>query len=301
MKVKAILRNLSILLIVVLIVQFAVFFVSPKQAFASPGKFKVSEHGSGETTGGFTWRGYAFTVSTEITVTALIGGGTEGTFTVGLYEAVSGGSMPTSLLASFAFTNNEREQVGNLSSNVTLSPGNTYVLAQGAAEDLTNNKHYLVSSLNASDLVNESPIINSWRPDDNMSLYWPEYGSANTIVNMAPEDFSSYKPAIGFQYLTESSTSSSEAEPAPWVRNVQMTCYQVWINEDNEFEFVFWWEYKNNNWVKIYDMAGIEVFSIDMKYGNAKFTADLPDGMYTVKTFHTDLETPIQEFVIGKP
>ena len=77
------------------------------------------------------------------------------------------------------------------------------------------------------------------------------------------------------------------AESPVWVRNVQMTCYQVWINEDN-------------NWVKIYDMEGTEVFSIDMKYGNARFEAELPDGMYTVKTFHSS-ETPIQEFIIGKP
>jgi len=87
----------------------------------------------------------------------------------------------------------------------------------------------------------------------------------------------------------------------PWVRDVEMTCHQVWINEDNNFEFVFWWEYANNNWVKIYDMAGNEVFSIDMKKGNARFEADLPDGMYTVKTFHNEFGTPIQEFLIGKP
>ena len=87
----------------------------------------------------------------------------------------------------------------------------------------------------------------------------------------------------------------------PWVRDVDMTCYQVWVNEDNNFEFVFWWEYANNNWVKIYDMAGNEVFSIDMQKGDAQFEADLPDGMYTVKTFHDDIATPLQEFVIGKP
>jgi len=91
------------------------------------------------------------------------------------------------------------------------------------------------------------------------------------------------------------------SEPQPWVRDVEMTCYQVWINEDNNFEFVFFWEYANNNWVKIYDMAGNEVFSIDMEKGNARFEADLPDGMYTVKTFHDGFETPIQEFLIGKP
>ena len=87
----------------------------------------------------------------------------------------------------------------------------------------------------------------------------------------------------------------------PWVRNVDMTCYQVLVNDDNDFEFVFWWEYADNNWVKIYDMAGNEVFSTDMPYGDAHFNADLPDGMYTVKTFHNDMSTPLQEFVIGKP
>jgi len=98
----------------------------------------------------------------------------------------------------------------------------------------------------------------------------------------------------------EPDTSATEALEL-WVRDAEMTCYQVWINEDNNFEFVFWWEYKNNNWVKIYDMAGNEVFSIDMEKGKARFEADLPDGFYTVKTFHDGFETPIQEFIIGKP
>ena len=102
--------------------------------------------------------------------------------------------------------------------------------------------------------------------------------------------------------LASSGGSSEEQVEVPvWIRNVDMTCYQVWINTDNAFEFVFWWEYANNNWVKIYDMSGNEVFSIDMPYGDAHFTADLPDGMYTVKTFHNDMATPLQEFVIGKP
>ncbi|MCJ7473030.1 MAG: T9SS type A sorting domain-containing protein [Actinobacteria bacterium] len=96
------------------------------------------------------------------------------------------------------------------------------------------------------------------------------------------------------------SDSKAEPEPEPWVRDQEMTCYQVWINEDHKFEFVFWWEYANNNWVKIYDMDGVEVFSIDMPYGAANFEADLPDGMYTVKTFH-EYGHVLQEFMIGKP
>ena len=89
------------------------------------------------------------------------------------------------------------------------------------------------------------------------------------------------------------------AEPV-WVRTQEMTCKQVWINEDNKFQFSFIYPYADNNWVKIYDMSGKEVFSIDMPYDNPNIIVDLPDGMYTVKTFH-DQPEPIQTFVIGKP
>jgi hypothetical protein len=94
--------------------------------------------------------------------------------------------------------------------------------------------------------------------------------------------------------------SGTALEEEIWVRDVDMTCYQVWINEDNNFEFVFWWEYESNNWVQIFDMAGNLVFEIDMEKGNAHFEAELPDGMYTVKTFH-EAGHILQEFMIGKP
>ena len=98
----------------------------------------------------------------------------------------------------------------------------------------------------------------------------------------------------------EKPAPAKEEAPVVWVRDHPMTCYQVWVNKDNNFEFVFWWEYKSSNWVKIYDMNGNEVFSIDMPYGDAHFVANLPDGMYTVKTFN-DQPEPIQTFIIGKP
>jgi hypothetical protein len=85
-----------------------------------------------------------------------------------------------------------------------------------------------------------------------------------------------------------------------WVRTQEMTCKQVWINEDNKFQFSFIYPYRDNNWVKIYDMGGKEVFSIDMPYDNPNIIVDLPDGMYTVKTFN-DQPEPIQTFIIGKP
>ena len=120
---------------------------------------------------------------------------------------------------------------------------------------------------------------------------------AGLYVAYTETDITSY---YDYELFNVSGCGGIKVEPI-WIRNVDMTCYQVWINDDNAFEFVFWWEYANNNWVKIYNMAETEVFSIDMPYGDAHFVTDLPDGMYTVKTFNVDSTTPIQTFVIGKP
>ena len=90
----------------------------------------------------------------------------------------------------------------------------------------------------------------------------------------------------------------TEIEPV-WVRTMPMTCYRVWINGDNKFQLSFIYPYRDNNWVKIYDMSGKEVFSIDMPYDNPNIIVDLPNGMYTVKTFN-DQPEPIQTFIIGK-
>lgn len=60
----------------------------------------------------------------------------------------------------------------------------------------------------------------------------------------------------------------------------EMTCGEVFVNMDGNFEFVFWYTYADNNWVKIYDMAGKEVFKIDMPYDNPHFVASVPNGMY---------------------
>ena len=133
---------------------------------------------------------------------------------------------------------------------------------------------------------------------DNISSgTWYKNESGNRAA--AIRAFSAVQPSPVIQ--PSQTISKAEEQEEVWIRNHEMTCFQVWINEDNNFEFVFWWEYANNNWVKIYDIEGNEVFSTDMPYGNARFIADLPDGFYTVKTFHDGFETPIQEFLIGKP
>jgi hypothetical protein len=100
--------------------------------------------------------------------------------------------------------------------------------------------------------------------------------------------------------IGETKTPEPEPEPEPLVRDDEMVCYQVWVNDDSCFEFVFWYEYKDNNHVKIYDMEGNLVYETDMEYGNARIEVCLPDGLYKVMTYH-DQPEPLQEFYIGKP
>ena len=84
------------------------------------------------------------------------------------------------------------------------------------------------------------------------------------------------------------------------IRTREMTCFLAEITEDNMFRLVFIYPYRDNNWVRIYDMSGNMVYEIDMPYDNPIIIVDLPDGMYTVMTFH-DQPEPLQTFVIGKP
>ena len=134
-----------------------------------------------------------------------------------------------------------------------------------------------------------------------------DYPTGTYIVygNIWDSDLNCYAEVEYKLIISRCLPSSKAAQPEPepmWVRGDRdMVCYKIEVNDNGCFEFVFWWEYKDNNWVKIYDKDGNEVFSIDIPYGKAHFEACLSDGTYTVKTFHNDMENPIQEFTIGKP
>ena len=117
------------------------------------------------------------------------------------------------------------------------------------------------------------------------SEYWNDIFGGNILFDVAEKEFT-----VG---------PCQSAVPV-WVRTLPMTCYRVWINEDGNFQFIFWYPYADNNWVRIYDMDGNMVYEADMPYDNPNLIVDLPDGMYTVKTF-SDQPEPLQEFVIGKP
>lgn len=290
------LKSLITILVITLIIQGSLFLISPQSIFANPDEFKVSDYGSVEDSNGYSYRGYSFTVSTKVIVTSLIGGG-EGpivNFIVGLYEDTDGNYAPDNLLASTNITSAGRNQIGNIAAPVVLSPGKNYILAEGLLSEPAAY-YYVLNSLNATAVVNGSPIIETWFPD-NYSLNFGIYGSPSVILGITPSTGNHHKPEIGFQYTL---TSSSIIEPV-WVRDTQMKCKAVWVNENGNFKFSFIYPYATNNWVKIYDASGKEVYIIDMSYDNTNIVVDLPDGQYTVKTFH-DQPEPIQTFVIGKP
>ena len=100
-------------------------------------------------------------------------------------------------------------------------------------------------------------------------------------------------------YYTGDPNADCPPEEEVWVRTMPMTCWQVWINEDNDFQFIFWYPYKDNNWVKIYDMEDNMVYEVDLPVNDPNLIVDLPDGMYMVRTYHG--EVMLQEFLIGKP
>jgi hypothetical protein len=127
-----------------------------------------------------------------------------------------------------------------------------------------------------------------------LSEYWDDNFGGIITVNLAEKEFTINTCSTNNPTQVESTVGTT------WKRTIPMTCYQVWVNDNGCFEFVFWYEYKDNNLVKIYDTKGNEVFSIDMPYGKASFEACLANGTYMVKTFHNDMGEPLQEFLIAK-
>jgi len=134
----------------------------------------------------------------------------------------------------------------------------------------------------------------------NITHYWGFGTSTFTVLetDIFPADRNIIQ--IDILYDCCPKKSSAESEPEIWQRDHEFQCWQVWVNESNQFEFVFVWEYYNNNHVQILDQAGNVVFYIDLPKGDCQFVADLPDGTYTVQNYH-EYGHILREFVISKP
>jgi len=132
----------------------------------------------------------------------------------------------------------------------------------------------------------------------------PEFFNRILLTIQVEDGFKAYIDNVSLTTPPCSTEPDGEEVEEPvekvWERNHEMECFKIWVNEDNNFEFVFWWEYLNNNHVQIFDMEGNLVWETDFKKGESQFEACLPDGTYAVKTFH-EYGHILQEFVIGKP
>ena len=137
--------------------------------------------------------------------------------------------------------------------------------------------------------------FNSYRDGNNEIYVMNANGSGQTrLTNNTANDIDP-----SFSHNGTAAAAAPYVAPV-WIRTGPMVCANVWVNEKGNFQFVFWYPYRDNNWVKIYDTSGKQVFSIDMPLDNPQFEVSLPDGMYTVKTFTVGSTTPIQTFTIGK-
>ena len=159
-----------------------------------------------------------------------------------------------------------------------------------------NAEKYWTRSNTTSEAVpvvdkNGSPTI-GWNTTNYYGL------GTRPMLYLLPGLFFSGSGTIEDPYIVIAPVTSGTTTPV-WVRTMPMTCSRVWVNEDGNFQFLFWYPYRDNNWVRIYDASGKLVFETDMPYDNPNLTVSLPDGIYTVKTFH-DHPEPLQTFTIGK-
>jgi hypothetical protein len=155
------------------------------------------------------------------------------------------------------------------------------------------------SSIPTGTWTSISKYLPQWYADLNGGASIPDYDA----IHIWLETSSGCSALLDNVWLgTEANAPYVTPAVPAWVRgDQQMMCKRVWVNEEGNFQFSFIYPYADNNWVKIYDMSGKEVFSVDMPYDNPNLIVDLPDGMYTVKTFTVGNTEPIQTFLIGKP
>jgi len=237
-----------------------------------------------------SWGGGIFSTDTLNISNSIISGNT---------AAYGGGifsDRSTLTISKSTISGNTAIDGGGISSSLsTLTITNSTISGNTATNEYSGIKNYPTSMANAK---------NNWWG----SSTGPAHSSNPEGTGDSISDMIDYDPWLTSDPFYVAPTREEIIKPVEqpveqesiWIRNVDMTCYQVWINEEGNFEFIFWWEYANNNWVQIYDMKGNLVFEIDMEHGNARFEAPLPDGMYNIKTFH-EAGKILQEFVIGKP
>ena len=194
--------------------------------------FLLSDYGTDiiVSEGSYCWRGIGFSPNAETTVTALIGGGVNGPtpgdefggalFAIS-YDDATGEMTYDSVLASVTFPEGEEQSV-DLTTPVTLTPGEYYVLAMGSvvpppSEDIEASM-YEVVDFDSSSIAGASNFLGSFLPGTptTEAISLPEdtdcHGDPEDIVGLSGnvEDTTSTVPAIGFAF-----TQTPPTPPAP--------------------------------------------------------------------------------------
>lgn len=212
----------------------ALLSIIPLTAMGQSGEFRVSNYATGTNYNDFFWRGYAFKVNREVTVTGLIGGwGNAGTcsataFSGALYSASdTGGTLSVSgeppqprvrkdsLLATVSFdrassttgtggpTAAEIEAGrASLSEPVTLLPGQLYIIAQGSHNNGANC-HFASTQIDVQNLLQGSAIIDEWYPGINQAYRFAAAGTPQSRVGVSADRLDAARVLVGFEYLTD--------------------------------------------------------------------------------------------------
>jgi hypothetical protein len=179
------------------------------------------------------------------------------------------------------------------------------LLAKTWSNPAGENVNFVIVTI-VSGYVPQGERVGLGRDLENESFLFSQDGTTGTYrtVSVAGIGTTNITTSINYDRYSGKEADDNVTIEYRWgqsIRTSDLVCQRVWVNEKGNFQFVFWYAYRDNNWVKIYDMNGKEVYSINMPYDNPQFEVSLPDGMYTVKTFSIDQTKPIQTFIIGKP
>lgn len=219
-------------------------YVDASGAQSVPTTFETASYGTGaQRLSTSCWRGFPFAVAQDTTVTALIGGGTEGTTETGLVTSAAifagmstdGSNFTiTQLVASAAFPGSSAAvRQSTLDTPVTLRAGRWYFLAAGSNQaivdfDTGDGGQYVVAGYDSS-LAAANPLFLDWGPPTaNKSLSLSDgpngcHGSVESVIGRTASGESSRIPDIGFVYDAAPATTTTTADTTTTVAGDPVT------------------------------------------------------------------------------
>ena len=85
--------------------------------------------------------------------------------------------------------------------------------------------------------------ILQWWNSEHPGISFPYFDEVSVIARQSGNVFGDLWVDNIYLGKAQSPVSSEAYEKPVWIRTMPMTCWQVWINEDNNFQFIFWYPY----------------------------------------------------------